>query len=170
MFFIATANVMHTIPPALQDRMEVIRLHGYTELEKIEIAKHFLVKKQMEQTGLSEKNIEFTDDAHHSAHPLLHARSRRPQPGARNRQRLPQGRAQGGQGRRELSASRHHRRERHDFLGRDKFRDTLAHEKSEVGLVTGLAWTEVGGSILTTGSHAWSTARASSPSPASSAT
>src|SRR5438045_939588 len=61
-FFVATANVMHTIPPALQDRMEVLRLHGYTEPEKVEIAKRFLVKKQMEQTGLSEKEITFTDE------------------------------------------------------------------------------------------------------------
>jgi ATP-dependent Lon protease len=62
-FFIATANVMHTIPPALQDRMEVLRLHGYTEQEKVEIAKQFLVKKQMLQAGLSEKNVKFSDDA-----------------------------------------------------------------------------------------------------------
>ncbi len=62
-FFVATANVLHTIPPALQDRMEVLRLHGYTEPEKVEIAKQYLVRKQREQTGLTEKNIVFTDEA-----------------------------------------------------------------------------------------------------------
>src|ERR1019366_9998359 len=61
--FVATANVMHTIPAALQDRMEVLRLQGYTSQEKLEIARQYLVKKQREQTGLSEKNITFKDDA-----------------------------------------------------------------------------------------------------------
>ena len=62
-FFIATANVLHTIPPALQDRMEVIRLSGYTELEKMEIAKRFLVQQADGSTpGLTDEQIEFTDD------------------------------------------------------------------------------------------------------------
>src|SRR5438552_4208916 len=61
-FFVATANVMHTIPPALQDRMEVLRLHGYTESEKLEIAKRFLVPKQMKQTGVTDGQLEFTDE------------------------------------------------------------------------------------------------------------
>src|SRR5260370_29852654 len=62
-FFVATANVLHTIPAPLQDRMEVLRLHGYTEPEKTEIARQFLVKKQLAQTGLTEKNVQFSEDA-----------------------------------------------------------------------------------------------------------
>ncbi len=61
--FIATANVTHTIPPPLQDRMEILRLQGYTEQEKLEIAKQYLVKKQREQTGLSDKNLVIRDEA-----------------------------------------------------------------------------------------------------------
>ncbi len=62
-FFIATANVLHTIPAPLQDRMEVLRMHGYTEPEKLEIARQYLVKKQLEQAGLTTANIQFEDDA-----------------------------------------------------------------------------------------------------------
>jgi ATP-dependent Lon protease len=61
--FVATANVLHTIPAALQDRMEVLRLHGYTEAEKLEIAKQYLVRKQREATGLTDKNLAFADDS-----------------------------------------------------------------------------------------------------------
>src|SRR5437762_10040106 len=60
-FFIATANVLHTVPPALLDRMEVIRLHGYTEAEKIEIAKRFLAPKQKKETGVGTDDLEFAD-------------------------------------------------------------------------------------------------------------
>ncbi len=61
--FVATANVLDTIPGPLQDRMEIIRLHGYTEVEKLEIAKQYLVKKQREGTGLTPEQIVFDDSA-----------------------------------------------------------------------------------------------------------
>ncbi len=148
-FFIATANVIHTIPAALQDRMEVIRLHGYTELEKLEIAKLFLVRKQRQQTGLTETNITFTDEA------LLEViRSYTREAGVRNLEReignicRKVARKVVKQGEKfEMAITKENVNE---YLGVIKFRDTEANEKSEVGLVTGLAWTEVGGSILMT--------------------
>src|SRR5260370_7606916 len=60
--FVCTANVTHPIPQPLQDRMEILRLPGYTEQEKLEIAKRFLVKRAREATGLTEKNLTFTDE------------------------------------------------------------------------------------------------------------
>jgi len=148
-FFIATANVIHTVPPALQDRMEVLRLHGYTEQEKIEIAKQFLVKKQRLQAGLTEKNISFNEDAITG---IIRGYTR--EAGVRNLEReignvsrkvarkvVKEGAAYN------IAISGENIGE---FLGVTKFRDTLVHEKNEVGLVTGLAWTEVGGSILST--------------------
>jgi len=148
-FFIATANVMHTIPPALQDRMEVLRLHGYTEQEKVEIAKQFLVKKQLLQAGLTDKNLKFSDDAITS---LIRSYTR--EAGVRNLEReignvcRKVARKVVKEG--ETYSAAITQENVNDFLGVIKFRDTLAHEKSEVGLVTGLAWTEVGGSILST--------------------
>ena len=148
-FFVATANVMHTIPPALQDRMEVLRLHGYTEEEKVEIAKQFLVKKQTEQAGLSSKNISFSGDAITTA---IRAYTR--EAGVRNLEREI-GNVCRKVARKVVKEGQSYHAEITaesigDFLGVTKFRDTLAHEKSEIGLVTGLAWTEVGGSILST--------------------
>src|SRR5580698_8544118 len=147
--FVATANVLHTIPAALQDRMEVLRLQGYTEQEKLEIARQYLVKKQREQTGLSEKNIAFNDDAI-----LEIIRNYTREAGVRNLEREI-GNVCRKVARRVVKAGAKHKEEVTasnivEFLGVVKYRDSEAHEKSEVGLVTGLAWTEVGGSILTT--------------------
>ncbi|MGO9210090.1 MAG: endopeptidase La [Terriglobales bacterium] len=148
-FFIATANVIHTIPAALQDRMEVLRLHGYTELEKMEIAKQFLVKKQLKQAGLTEKNLTFTDDA---IQHIIRAYTR--EAGVRNLER-----EIGNICRKVARKVVKHGAEytvvisaenAGDFLGVIKYRELPVHEKSEVGLVTGLAWTEVGGTILST--------------------
>src|SRR6201998_459655 len=147
--FIATANVIHTIPPALQDRMEILRLQGYTEHEKLEIARQYLVKKQRTQTGLSDKNVVFKDDAI-----LEIIRNYTREAGVRNLERelgnvcrkvARKVVNKGGKHKEEITAANIY-----EFLGVAKYRDSEAHEKSEVGLVTGLAWTEVGGSILTT--------------------
>src|SRR5215472_10614701 len=148
-FFVATANVLHTIPAALQDRMEVLRLHGYTELEKVEIAKQFLVRKQREATGLSEKQIQFGEDA---IQEIIRSYTR--EAGVRNLEREI-GNVCRKVARKVVKEGQDYSialtaENIHEFLGVTKFRDTMAHEKNEVGLVTGLAWTEVGGSILTT--------------------
>jgi ATP-dependent Lon protease len=147
--FVATANVMHTIPPALQDRMEVLRLQGYTEQEKLEIARQYLVKKQRTQTGLSEKNIVFTDDAI-----LEIIRYYTREAGVRNLEREI-GNVCRKVARKVVKLGSKHKEELtagniNEFLGVARYRDSEVHEKSEIGLVTGLAWTEVGGSILTT--------------------
>src|SRR5689334_12480144 len=147
-FFVATANVLHTIPAALQDRMEVLRLHGYTELEKVEIAKQFLVRKQREATGLTEKQLTFGDDA---LREIIRSYTR--EAGVRNLEREI-GNISRKVARKVVKDTAYNialtAEKVNEFLGVTKFRDTLANEKSEVGLVTGLAWTEVGGSILST--------------------
>jgi ATP-dependent Lon protease len=147
--FVATANVLHTIPAPLQDRMEILRLHGYTEAEKLEIAKQYLVKKQREATGLSDKNAIFSDSA---LVDIIRGYTR--EAGVRNLEREI-GNVCRKVARRVVRNGIKHKEEIADtnlneFLGVAKFRDSQLHETSEVGLVTGLAWTEVGGSILST--------------------
>ncbi len=156
-FFIATANVLHTIPPALQDRMEVIRLSGYTEYEKLEIAKRFLVRKQMEQTGLSGKRIEFTDPGLTG---LIQFYTR--EAGVRNLEReignicrktarkVVNHESAQAKNKSDLPLETVTPEKLSDLLGPAKFRDLTTDKKSEVGAATGLAWTEVGGQILTT--------------------
>jgi ATP-dependent Lon protease len=147
--FVATANVLHTIPGPLQDRMEILRLHGYTEVEKLEIAKQYLVKKQREATGLTEKNIVFNDEA---LTEIIRGYTR--EAGVRNLEREI-GNVCRKVARRVVKSGAKHKESItgeniSEFLGVAKFRDSLVHEKNEVGLVNGLAWTEVGGSILQT--------------------
>ena len=152
-FFIATANVLHTIPPALQDRMEVIRLSGYTELEKMEIAKRFLVRKQMEATGLSKDQIEFNDTGING---LIQYYSR--EAGVRNLEREIGNvcrkiarqvvNNQSGKDKKPLPKTVINGEKLPGLLGPWRFRDLDAEKKNEVGAAVGLAWTEVGGQIL----------------------
>ena len=147
--FVATANVLHTIPGPLQDRMEVLRLHGYTEVEKLEIAKQYLLKKQREGAGLTDEQIRFEDD---SLKQIIRGYTR--EAGVRNLEREIGNVARKVARRVVKNGAEHHETvttdNLSDLLGVAKFRDSMAEEKSEVGLVTGLAWTEVGGTILQT--------------------
>jgi ATP-dependent Lon protease len=148
-FFIATANVLHTIPPALQDRLEVLRLSGYTEREKLEIAKRHLIPKQAESNGLRNEQFEFTDEGI-----LEIIRHYTRESGVRNLEReigsccrkiarkfvaesVPEGFKD------EVGAERVQQ-----MLGPIKFRQQGIAAESEIGLATGLAWTEVGGEVL----------------------
>jgi ATP-dependent Lon protease len=155
-FFIATANVLHTVPPALQDRMEVIRLSGYTELEKLEIGKRFLVPKQMKQTGVGKDDLEFSDEGLQT---LIQSYTR--EAGVRNLEREI-GNVCRKVARKVVNAQTEPKTSKkapravlnpetaNDFLGPQKFRDLQCDKENEVGATVGLAWTEVGGSILTT--------------------
>jgi len=152
-FFIATANVLHTIPAALQDRMEVIRLSGYTELEKLEIAKRFLVRKQMDAAGLLDEQIEFKEDGLTS---LIQFYTR--ESGVRNLEREIGNVARkivrkivgGGLDPEKRDKAVINAAKVTELLGPTKFRDLTTQKKNEIGATTGLAWTEVGGQILTT--------------------
>jgi ATP-dependent Lon protease len=147
--FVATANVLHTIPGPLQDRMEILRLHGYTELEKLEIARQYLVKKQREATGLTDKQVNFSDGA---LKEIIRKYTR--EAGVRNLEREI-GNICRKVARKVVQSTPAHHEELTaenvgELLGVAKFRDSQVHEKSEIGLVTGLAWTEVGGTLLQT--------------------
>src|SRR5262249_3884721 len=148
--FICTANVLHTIPQPLQDRMEILRLAGYTENEKLEIAKRFLVKKQREANGLTEENLQFSDAA------ILYViRHYTQEAGVRSLERevanicrkVSRRVVKDGKDNVKIQLTPDNVNE---FLGVIKFRELWAEKKNEIGLATGLAWTEVGGQVLTT--------------------
>ncbi|HTR48660.1 MAG TPA: endopeptidase La [Verrucomicrobiae bacterium] len=147
--FICTANVLHTIPQPLQDRMEVLRLPGYTEQEKHQIAKRYLVPRQIEATGVNKENVQFTDEA--ITHIIRHYTH---EAGVRNLDReianvcrkvARKVVAEGKSFHTEITVANVN-----DYLGVLKYRDFFAEKKNEIGLSTGLAWTEVGGQVLIT--------------------
>jgi ATP-dependent Lon protease len=147
--FVCTANVLHTIPQPLQDRMEVLRLPGYTEQEKLEIAKRFLAPKQREANGITEANLTFAEEG------ILHLiRHYTHEAGVRNLEReianicrkvARKVVTEKAVDKVEITASNIS-----DYLGVIKFRDIWAEKKNEVGLAVGLAWTEIGGQVLST--------------------
>ena len=105
--FIGTANSTEPIPPALEDRMEIIELPGYTDREKLQIAKRYLIPRQLKENGLSSARLRISDADDRPHHPRLHPRGRRSQPRTRHRLRLPLGRHPRRQG--PLPRRRHRR-------------------------------------------------------------
>jgi len=146
--FITTANVLQTIPAPLQDRMEVIRIAGYTEPEKLNIAKRFLVKKEIEANGLTDQDILFTDGAI-----LEIIRRYTREAGVRNLEREIASICR--KLAREIVTNGHKKQIRinaksiEKYLGIPKYRFGASEGKEAVGLTQGLAWTEVGGELLT---------------------
>ena len=147
--FICTANVLHTIPQALRDRMEVLQLAGYTEQEKVEIAKKFLAPKAVEGAGLTAANLTFTDEALQA---IIQRYTR--EAGVRNLEReissicrkiarkvVVQGTSFG---------EAFDPAKVTEYLGVPRYRSTEAEQTNEIGIATGLAWTEVGGELLVT--------------------
>ena len=148
-FFVTTANNLHNIPGPLQDRMEIIRLPGYTEIEKLHIAKQFLVKKQIELNGLSSENIPFTDKAI-----LTIIRTYTSEAGVRNLEReissICRKVAKEVVLKGESTKINIKTQSIKKYLGVPKFRFGRTEEKDSIGLTTGLAWTNVGGELLQT--------------------
>jgi ATP-dependent Lon protease len=147
--FICTANVLHTIPQPLQDRMEVLRIAGYTEHEKHQIATKYLIPKQIEATGLTKEQIVFTPDAvsstirHYTREAGVRSLNRELANIARKVARKVV--TEGKDVKVEVTPTN-----LNEFLGILKYRDFSAEKKNEIGLTTGLAWTEVGGEVLST--------------------
>jgi len=145
--FLTTANVLHPIPAALRDRLEVIELPGYTEEEKVHIARKFLIPKQMQEHGLKSSRIEIDDEALHHI-----IRDYTFEAGVRNLEReiasvmrkVARKVAEGRRTKTKVTAEK-----LVDYLGSQKHFYELAEEKDEPGVATGVAWTNAGGDLIT---------------------
>ncbi len=146
--FITTANTLHTIPLPLQDRMEIIELPGYTEEEKLEIAKGFLLPRQLEAHGLTKERLQISDSAI-----LEIIRSYTREAGVRNLERCLASICR--KAAREIVKSKDdartikvNRASLKKYLGVPRYRQSKAEKMEQIGVATGLAWTETGGSLL----------------------
>jgi ATP-dependent Lon protease len=144
--FIATGNLLDPIPAALRDRMEVIQLPGYTQQEKIEIGKRFLIPKQMENHGLTGKHVEFTDEAMTS---LVQAYTH--EAGVRNLEReianvMRKVARQVAEGRKRRTVI--DPKKLSDLLGPPRFEYGELESEDQIGAATGLVVTEVGGDVV----------------------
>jgi ATP-dependent Lon protease len=145
--FLTTANVLHPIPAALRDRLEVIELPGYTEEEKMHIARQFLIPKQMMEHGLKTSRVEIDDEALHHI-----IRDYTFEAGVRNLEReiasvmrkVARKVAEGRRTKTKVTAEK-----LVDYLGPQKHFYELAEEKDEPGVATGVAWTSAGGDLIT---------------------
>lgn len=145
--FITTANTLHGIPPALLDRMEIIRFAGYTAHEKLHIAKKYLIPKQTKENGLSENDLHFEDTA---ISVLIEKYTQ--EAGVRNLEReigsicrkVAKNKARTGETTECVNVTE---QKIHDYLGAAKYRKDM-YAENEVGVATGLAWTEFGGDVL----------------------
>jgi ATP-dependent Lon protease len=146
--FICTANTMHNIPAPLQDRMEIIRIAGYTEMEKLSIARRYLIPKQKEANGLSDVPVTFSESA---VRVIIHRYTR--ESGVRSLEReiasifRKVARDVLKNGKRDVQILK---KQAMKYLGVPRFRFGMAERENQVGIVTGLAWTEMGGELLTT--------------------
>ena len=144
--FVTTANVLDTIPPPLRDRMEIIELAGYTEEDKLQIAKRHIVPKQIAENGLTAEHISFTDDG--ITHVIRHYTR---EAGLRNLEReiatlcrkVARGVSEGGQDAVSVDADRVR-----EMLGAERFISEVAERTGEPGVAVGLAWTPMGGDIM----------------------
>ena len=144
--FVTTANVLDTIPPALRDRLEIINFAGYTQFEKFKIAKDFLLKKQIESHGLSDKTVDFSDYAirfiiaHYTREAGVRSLERQIATVLRKVAKMI---AEGKKKKIMVTVKNVTK-----FLGPIKIRSTILEKRDEIGMSTGLAWTEAGGDIL----------------------